>query len=642
MGMKVKIMRVRKILQNMLISLAFVFAGFAYAAPESIGYVIIATPGMKAVNPDVGEDRVLQRKSLIYKGDKLVTMKGGKAQVKLTEGSIISMRGDTVYRIDEYRLEDVGAKKAAISSSLLKGGLRSLSGRLSKRFPNSFKVKTPVATIGIRGTHYNLKLDKQGLAAGVQHGNIEVSNNQGSVLIGNGMSDSFAFVGIGRAPVSMKTAPASLYSSAYNKQLLKQRFAKLKALDVNPDTARFAYANDWLDRLRPDLIKLANLKGKLFFNKDPSFDVISSSISFTPQTIAVDNNYLLSLAPIERDGLVATLAIMNARIGTINANITRIAQINSGFAVSHISSIPAINDLFAINQSSPASFQVDMQVDNISYGADGIALDFDNATITVPRDFSIEVSTVNDSLPEIIDVSELQATIIATNGVMQGLDGAVGALESISIDLRNDLENTNNYINATADSIAFLFTGGATEARSFIINWMNSTDSAFVVIGVTPVFFNTTQRSTFQQASNQTNAFISDALSGLSNVSLDAGNNIVAIPTTVDAANEAAPFDATATLDRDFEVSIDGFSATVIEGIEGNLDVTASSSTDPFAAQVPDDAKFEGEMIFGVLTSNGGDAPETLETNINLEVSSDTDPSLTGNINAEGSVGLAD
>jgi len=617
-----------------MLSIALVGGGFAYAQPESIGYVIIATPGMKAVNPDVGEDRVLQRKSLIYKGDKLVTMEGGKAQVKLTEGSIISMRGDTIYRIDEYRLEDVGAKKAAISSSLLKGGLRSISGRLSKKFPNSFIIKTPVATIGIRGTHYNLKLDDQGLAAGVQHGNIEVSNNQGTVLIGKGRSNSFAFVGFGRAPVGMKIAPASLYSAAYNKQLLKQKFAKRKLLDANPDTARFAYAKDWLDRLRPDLIKLSKLKGKLFFNKDPNFDVLSSSISFTPQTIAVDNNYLLSLAPVERDALVGTLNTINVRIQNINSNIFRISQISGGFGVDRINSIPGVTDLFAINQSSPASFQVDMQVDNISYGATGIALDFDKGSITVPRDFAIEVSTVNNSLPEVIDVSELQTTIIDTNNVMLSLDGAVTGLEAVSFALRSQAEVINNYINEQVFALSQIL--GISGAREVMSGWLAGGSSAHTA-GLDPGI-----RNSFQQLSDHTNTIISDALSGINNVSLDANNNIVAVPTSVNATNGAAPFDATATLDRDFEVSIDGFSATVVEGIEGNLDVTASSSSDPFAAQVPDDARFEGDMIFGVVTSNGGNAPESIETSINLDVSSDTDPSLTGNINAEGSVGLAD
>jgi hypothetical protein len=44
--------------------------------------------------------------------------------------------------------------KDNILFSLLKGGLRSVTGLLGKRSPDAFKLNTATATIGIRGTHF--------------------------------------------------------------------------------------------------------------------------------------------------------------------------------------------------------------------------------------------------------------------------------------------------------------------------------------------------------------------------------------------------------------------------------------------------------------------------------------------------------
>ena len=68
--------------------------------------------------------------------------------VKLNDGTRISIRPGSVLAITDYA-DKAGEESATMR--LFRGGLRAISGWISKRNPDAFKVRTAVATIGIRG-----------------------------------------------------------------------------------------------------------------------------------------------------------------------------------------------------------------------------------------------------------------------------------------------------------------------------------------------------------------------------------------------------------------------------------------------------------------------------------------------------------
>ena len=72
--------------------------------------------------------------------------------------------------------------------TLFKGGLRAVTGFMSKRNPNAMRLRTAVATIGIRGTEYLIKLDGNGAVVTVGDGAIAVINDAGEVTLVNGQS----------------------------------------------------------------------------------------------------------------------------------------------------------------------------------------------------------------------------------------------------------------------------------------------------------------------------------------------------------------------------------------------------------------------------------------------------------------------
>lgn len=96
-------------------------------------------------------------------GDVIATGEKARAQLLMNDGARIALRSGSRFRIDEFSLPaavtaPVKATTANASgravSSLLKGGFRTTSGAIGKNDPTAYAVRTPVGTLGIRGTRY--------------------------------------------------------------------------------------------------------------------------------------------------------------------------------------------------------------------------------------------------------------------------------------------------------------------------------------------------------------------------------------------------------------------------------------------------------------------------------------------------------
>lgn len=101
-----------------------------------------------------GQSRILSLKSEVFEGDLLATAENSYARVKFSDGTEVVLRPGTQLKIDAYKYEEQTPQSDNIAISLIKGGLRSVTGILGKRNPGSFRLATPNATIGIRGTNF--------------------------------------------------------------------------------------------------------------------------------------------------------------------------------------------------------------------------------------------------------------------------------------------------------------------------------------------------------------------------------------------------------------------------------------------------------------------------------------------------------
>ncbi|NHZ88600.1 iron dicitrate transport regulator FecR [Massilia sp. CCM 8733] len=124
----------------------------AWAA--QVAGTIVNLSGPLMVKKADGSVKVLGVKSEVEQGDTLVSEKNTYAQIRFIDNSEITLRPGTTFKIEAFAYETGKPEADSASFSLLQGGLRSLTGLLGKRNKEKFQLKTPTATIGIRGTTF--------------------------------------------------------------------------------------------------------------------------------------------------------------------------------------------------------------------------------------------------------------------------------------------------------------------------------------------------------------------------------------------------------------------------------------------------------------------------------------------------------
>jgi hypothetical protein len=108
--------------------------------------------------------RTAARGVQLNEGDKLTTAEGGIAMLRLADGTRMTVRPNTEIEMAQYRFAQ-GAADNSMVLKLLRGGLRTVTGLISKGLPDAAKIQTNTATIGIRGTDFDARLCTQDCAA---------------------------------------------------------------------------------------------------------------------------------------------------------------------------------------------------------------------------------------------------------------------------------------------------------------------------------------------------------------------------------------------------------------------------------------------------------------------------------------------
>ena len=126
----------------------------AHAWAGQVAGTVMQLSGPLMVKKADGKVKLLAIKSEVEQGDTLLTEKETYALIKLIDNSEITLKPSTSFVIEQfaYTAEQPDGDHAVFS--LLKGGLRSVTGLLGKRNKERFEMKTPAATIGIRGTTF--------------------------------------------------------------------------------------------------------------------------------------------------------------------------------------------------------------------------------------------------------------------------------------------------------------------------------------------------------------------------------------------------------------------------------------------------------------------------------------------------------
>lgn len=109
---------------------------------------------VSARKPD-GSMRLLSQKSEVEIGEVLSSEKNSYAKLKFTDGGEVTLRPSSSLTIDAYTFQTEKPEQDSFIFSMVKGGMRTLTGLVGKRGNrDAYRYNSVTATIGIRGTDY--------------------------------------------------------------------------------------------------------------------------------------------------------------------------------------------------------------------------------------------------------------------------------------------------------------------------------------------------------------------------------------------------------------------------------------------------------------------------------------------------------
>ncbi|HEX7030908.1 MAG TPA: FecR family protein [Gammaproteobacteria bacterium] len=218
-----------------VLAAALLAAGLSLPAfgAERAGDITMLT-GRATAAGSGGEIRALEKGGTVYPGEVINTGPNSYLNIKFTDGGMVLLRPNSRFQIEAYRYSAAAdsARDDRESSPnveaeaednaffrLLKGGFRAVTGLIGRNDRENFRVRTPVATIGIRGTDFEARLcngdcfdispmPEDGLYTGVFDGGISLTNDTGTFVRDAGQ---YGYVpGLNRPAVPLTKRPKAL------------------------------------------------------------------------------------------------------------------------------------------------------------------------------------------------------------------------------------------------------------------------------------------------------------------------------------------------------------------------------------------------------------------------------------------------
>ena len=165
-----------------------------YKGPEAVGQVIKARGKTFAISSK-NKRRELDIGSEIFIGDRLFTGVKGFMRLRMIDEAKIDLRCNSEMLVEDYQLLRAGNRSVIY---LLKGSLRKITGSIGKVANDIYEMKTPIATVGVRGTDYairvlqshgcdgSLDVNSDGMFVRVNSGAIDLKNKAGTTGLGEG------------------------------------------------------------------------------------------------------------------------------------------------------------------------------------------------------------------------------------------------------------------------------------------------------------------------------------------------------------------------------------------------------------------------------------------------------------------------
>ncbi len=178
---------------------------------QQIAQTVWTTGNVTAVSV-ANSKRRIQRGSPLYTRDKVVTDSSGTGEIAFTDGSLLTLHRQTVIVLSQYQYgKGVSSDNNRAVIEVIKGGFRTITGSIPKNNPEGYRVKTPVGTVGVRGTNYDVVYNpgSRQMSVAVSSGSIFVTPVSGPpFVLTQGTPNIGAIISAKGAQILSSTPPA--------------------------------------------------------------------------------------------------------------------------------------------------------------------------------------------------------------------------------------------------------------------------------------------------------------------------------------------------------------------------------------------------------------------------------------------------
>jgi hypothetical protein len=156
----------------LLVAVAAALFGPVHA--EKVAQVSLLIGAAEVVHAD-GSRSPLVRGTPIRVGDRVETGANGHVHLRFVDDGAVSIRPDSVLEVQAYRYDAARPDDNEVRLKLVRGTGRSLSGAATEVDKTRFRLNTPIAAIGVRGTDFVVQAAPSAVRATVADGAIVVT-----------------------------------------------------------------------------------------------------------------------------------------------------------------------------------------------------------------------------------------------------------------------------------------------------------------------------------------------------------------------------------------------------------------------------------------------------------------------------------
>jgi hypothetical protein len=188
-------------------------ASIAHAEAPRVGVTGAVNPAASGTPPGAATRQLVVGSDVIFR-ERVITTAEGQAQILFLDQSALMIGPNSTVVIDEF-VYDPDTSKGNIAATLTQGSFRYIGGKLSKQ--GNATLRTPVATIGIRGSDVTVTYDRATSEANVvtTHGSATVETPGGVLGLRTGFGTT---IGAGDRPPGPATALTAEQIVAANAQ----------------------------------------------------------------------------------------------------------------------------------------------------------------------------------------------------------------------------------------------------------------------------------------------------------------------------------------------------------------------------------------------------------------------------------------